>query len=86
MVTPGGYSPLRFAVKRGVPVRVVFRQLGRVGCGNELNLPYGQGLQAGLKLRDTSDRQIAEFTPQQAGEFTFFCAHLMYKGIMVVRD
>ena len=86
VVTPGGYSPLRFAVKKGVPVRVVFRQLGRVGCGNELNLPYGEGLQLGLKLDDPADKQVAEFTPQQAGEFTFFCAHVMYKGIMVVRD
>ncbi|NIP86005.1 MAG: hypothetical protein GTO03_10760, partial [Planctomycetales bacterium] len=41
IVTPGGYSPLRFSVQKGVPVELTFRQLGRVGCGNELNLPYG---------------------------------------------
>ena len=39
VVTPGGYSPLRFAVKKGVPVRLTFRQLGQVGCGNELIFP-----------------------------------------------
>ena len=41
IITPGGYSPLRFAVKKGVPVRLTFRQLGQVGCGNELNFPIG---------------------------------------------
>jgi hypothetical protein len=86
IVTPGGYSPLRFAVKKDVPVRVTFRQLGRVGCGNELNLPYGTNLAAGLKLKDAEDVQVAEFTPREAGDFTFFCAHVMYKGIMTVRE
>jgi hypothetical protein len=85
IVTPGGYSPLRFAVKKDVPVRVTFRQLGRVGCGNELNLPYGTNLVAGLKLEGPTDVEVAEFTPQEAGEYTFFCAHLMYKGIMTVK-
>jgi hypothetical protein len=86
IVTPGGYSPLRFSVKKDVPVVLTFRQLGRVGCGNELNLPYGTNLSAGLRLSDETDKQVFEFTPNEAGEFTFFCAHLMYKGIMTVRE
>lgn len=86
IVTPGGYSPLRFSVLKDVPVKLTFRQLGRVGCGNELNLPYGENLALGLKLADASDKQVAEFTPRDAGDFTFFCAHLMYKGIMTVRE
>jgi plastocyanin domain-containing protein len=56
-----------------------------VGCGNELNLPYGTNLSAGLKLNDPSDKKVFEFTPKEPGDFTFFCAHLMYKGIMTVR-
>jgi plastocyanin domain-containing protein len=86
IVTPGGYSPLRFSVKKDLPVRLTFRQLGRVGCGNELNLPYGTNLAGGLKLDDPQDVEVFEFTPTEAGEFTFFCAHLMYKGIMTVRQ
>lgn len=86
IVTPGGYSPLRFSVKKGVPVHLTFRQLGRVGCGNELNFPYGEGLSAALKLDDPADKEEFTFTPQQAGEFQFFCAHLMYRGIMTVRE
>ncbi len=86
IVTPGGYSPLRFSVQKGIPVKVTFRQLGRVGCGNELNLNYGPGLSAGLKLADPSDSDVFEFTPEHSGEFQFFCAHLMYKGLMTVRE
>lgn len=86
IVTPGGYSPLRFSIQAGVPVRITFRQLGRVGCGNEINIPYGPGLSAALKLDDPQDKAIFEFTPQQAGEFQFFCPHLMYRGIMTVRQ
>jgi hypothetical protein len=85
IVTPGGYDPLRFAVKKDIPVRLTFRQLGRVGCGNELNLPYGTDLAGGLKLDDPNDVEVFEFTPREPGEYTFFCAHLMYKGIMTVR-
>ena len=86
IVTPGGYSPLRFSVQKGVPVKLTFRQLGRVGCGNELNLPYGTNLTAGLKLDDPSEKEVFEFTPQEVGDYTFFCAHVMYKGIMTVRE
>jgi hypothetical protein len=36
VVTPSDYAPAHFAVKQNVPVRLIFRQLGQVGCGNEL--------------------------------------------------
>jgi hypothetical protein len=86
IVTPGGYSPLRFAVQKGVPVRITFRQLGEVGCGNELNFPTGSGGQAALTLSSPSDKQVLEFTPQETGQFEFFCGHLMYRGVMTVRE
>jgi hypothetical protein len=86
IVTPGGYSPLRFSVQKGVPVRLTFRQLGRVGCGNELNFPTGREQYASLKLDSASDKVVYEYTPQVAGEFQFFCAHLMYKGLLTVRE
>jgi hypothetical protein len=86
IVTPGGYSPLRFSVQRGVPVRLTFRQLGQVGCGNELNFPTGSGGQAALTLSSSSDKQVLEFTPRQVGQFEFFCGHLMYRGVMTVRE
>lgn len=86
IVTPGGYSPLRFAVKQGVPVRLSFRQLGEVGCGNELNLPTGPNETISLKLDDPAEKEVYEFTPQTPGEFQFYCAHLMYRGEMFVTE
>ena len=86
IVTPGGYSPLRFSVKRGVPVRLIFRQLGRVGCGNELNFPTGPNDYVALELDSQDDKEVFEFTPQVTGEFQFQCAHLMYRGIVTVRE
>jgi hypothetical protein len=86
VVTPGGYSPLRFAVKKGVPVRLIFRMLGQVGCGNELNFPVGAGSMRSLSLSSPDDKQVLEFTPQETGSFEFFCGHLMYRGVMTVRE
>jgi len=86
VVTPGGYSPLRFAVKKGVPVRLIFRMLGQVGCGNELNFPVGRGGLASLTLSSPDDKQVLDFTPPETGNFEFFCGHLMYRGVMTVRD
>ena len=86
VVTPGGYSPLRFAVRKGIPVKMTFRQLGQVGCGNELIFPANPNSPSELKLASESDKQVLEFTPQQAGEFQFFCSHRMYRGVMTVRE
>jgi len=86
VVTPGGYSPLRFAVKKGVPVRLVFRMLGQVGCGNELIFPADPQNPSALTLQSESDKQVLEFTPQYVGQFEFHCSHYMYRGIMTVRE
>jgi hypothetical protein len=85
VVTPGGYDPLRFSVKAGVPVRMTFRQLGQVGCGNELIFPDNPQSPSSLRLATESDQQVLEFTPQQVGDFQFFCSHRMYRGVMTVR-
>jgi hypothetical protein len=86
VVTPGGYSPIRFAVKKGVPVRLIFRQLGQVGCGNELIFPADPKSPSSLTLKTPDDQQVLEFTPQYAGEFQFFCSHQMYRGVLTVHE
>ena len=86
IVTPGGYSPLRFAVKKDVPVRLSFRQLGQVGCGDTLIFPADPQNPTSLKLASDQDKQVFEFTPRQAGAFEFYCSHQMYRGIMTVRE
>ena len=86
VVTPQGYSPAHFAVQKGMPVRLIFRQLGQVGCGNELLFQWGAGRTATLVLESANDKQVLEFTPEQAGEFSFNCPHLIYRGLMTVRE
>jgi hypothetical protein len=86
VVTPGGYSPLRFLVRKGVPVRLIFKQLGQVGCGNELYFPADPNNPSSLKLEKPTDTKVLEFTPQTAGQFEFHCSHQMYRGIFIVQD
>ncbi len=86
IVTPGGYSPLRFAVRRGVPVRLTFRQLGQVGCGNELIFPADPQNPSALALASEHDSKVLEFVPQQLGQFQYYCAHQMYRGVVTVHE
>jgi hypothetical protein len=86
VVTPGGYSPLRFSVKKGVPVELTFRQLGQVGCGNELLFPSDPNNPAELKLKSAADQQVLKFTPETVGTFQFYCSHQMYRGLVTVRQ
>jgi len=60
--------------------------LGQVGCGNELNFPIGAGSMRSLSLSSPDDKQVLEFTPQETGNFEFFCGHLMYRGVMTVKE
>jgi len=48
-------------------VRLSFRQLGEVGCGNELILPTADGQTASLLLDSPTDKKTLDFTPQQVG-------------------
>jgi hypothetical protein len=91
VVLPEGYNPAHFSVKKGVPVRLIFRQLGQVGCGDELILTWGnkglgQRQSADLKLASAADKQVFEFTPQESGDFQFNCPHQIYRGAMTVTD
>ncbi len=86
VVTPKGYDPVHFSVKNGVPVRLTFRQLGNVGCGNELDIQWGEQQTGHLVLAHPNDSQVAEFTPQESDDFLFHCPHGVYQGVMTVVD
>jgi hypothetical protein len=84
VVTPGGYDPLRFQVKAGVPVRMHFRAIGQVGCGNELIFPVDSQTSLESKLESNQDTQTLEFTANEPGVYEFHCSHQMYRGLMTV--
>ena len=84
VISPTGYTPVHFSVKAGIPVRLVFRQLGDVGCGNELDFSWGKELSSQLVLTDPTSTQVLEFTPKEEGDFLFHCPHMIYQGVMTV--
>lgn len=86
VITPGGYDPIRFAVTKDVPVRLTFRELGEVGCGNELIFPSDPENPTALRLDKPTDVEVFEFTPKKAGEFQFYCGHRMYRGLFTVKE
>jgi hypothetical protein len=84
-ITPGGYSPMRFSVKRGLPVRINFRAQGTVSCGNTLIFPDSSGSSTTLKVTKEQPVQVLEFTPVAAGDISFHCLNNCYRGFMTVR-
>jgi hypothetical protein len=83
-ITPGGYSPLRFSVKKGIPVKINFRALGEVGCGKVLIFPLGNGNNQSATATKDKPGESFQFTPQEIGDVEFFCSSYHYRGIMTV--
>ncbi len=67
VVSRSGYTPIHFAVKAGIPVRLTFRQLGYVPGGNELFVRWGAGKETYMILSSPSDKKVLDFTPDGAG-------------------
>ncbi len=85
-ITPGGFAPIRFEVQKGIPVKVNFRALGEVGCGNVVMIPTEGVNYAALEVTKTRLSDSVTFTPDEAGQFKFFCSSDHYRGIMFVRE
>ncbi len=81
VVVQGGYSPDRIEVKRGQPVRLLFRREESTACTEQVI--FGDfGVSAMLPQGQTVP---VEFTPDKAGEFTFHCGMNMVRGKLIVR-
>ena len=65
VISRSGYTPTHFAVKAGIPVRVVFRQLGYVPGGNILLFRWGSKHEQYLTLDTLTDTKTLEFTPEE---------------------
>jgi hypothetical protein len=85
-ITPGGYSPMRFAVQKGTPVKINFRAMGEVGCGNTMIFPTDIQNPSAISLKSKTDVQVLEFTPTIPGEFQFECTNNCFRGVMTVRE
>ena len=77
----GGYSPDLIVVKQGRPVRLDFYRDETASCSDEV--VFGDfGIARQLPAFATTS---IEFTPEQAGEFTFTCGMRMLRGKLVVQ-
>lgn len=76
-----GYSPNRFSVKKGVPVKWIIDAQAPYSCASSLVVPK-LGIQTSLKAGEN----IIEFTPTETGQLPFSCSMGMYVGVFNVYD
>jgi plastocyanin domain-containing protein len=76
----GGYSPDVIAVKQGVPVRLDFYRDETASCSERVVFA-DFGIAKDLPAFETTP---VEFTPEEAGEFTFICGMNMMRGKVIV--
>lgn len=82
ILVDGGYKPDRIVVNSGQPVRLNFLRKDPSSCLEKVLLPdFHKALD--LQLNQTTS---VEFTPTQAGEYTFHCGMNMFRGVVKVQE
>lgn len=77
------YSPNSFRVKAGVPVRWEITSSGEPGCDSGVLI--ARGLFDPVYLNPNQGQvTVKEFTPQNAGKYTFSCPMGMVRGSIEV--
>lgn len=76
-----GYSPNKFTVKKGVPVRWVIEAEEPYSCAASLVMP-----KYGIRRQLSKGENVIEFTPTEAGTIKFSCSMGMYTGVFNVVD
>lgn len=76
-----GYSPDRFVLQKGVPVRWIIDGKELTGCNNAIQVP-----KLGLRFDIKPGEQVIEFTPEQAGTISWSCWMGMIPGSFIVKD
>ena len=82
-VGPKGYQPGSIALKKGVPVRLVFTRIEDGGCAYQVQIP-----EFGIRATDLPLNKpvTVVFTPKEEGEFTFACGMDMMQGALLVKS
>jgi plastocyanin domain-containing protein len=76
-----GYSPNKFTIKKGVPVRWIVTSKDIYSCASSI-VSQELGIRKGLELGEN----IFEFTPVKTGTIRFSCVMGMYNGSFTVVD
>jgi len=76
-----GWSPEKFVLQKGVPVKWIIEGKEINGCNNAIQVP-----KYGLKFDIKSGEQIIEFTPTESGTISWSCWMGMIPGVFIVKD
>lgn len=76
-----GYSPNKFSIKKGVPVKWVIDAQAPYSCASSIVIP-----KLGIQKSLVSGENIIEFTPNEVGKLSFSCSMGMYTGAFNVYD
>ena len=75
-----GYSPNEVKVKKGIPVELRFSADRGAACSRVLVMT-----DFGVKLIAQDENvQVARFTPETSGTFTYRCGMNMFRGTLIV--
>lgn len=80
-VLRSGWSPNKFVLKRGVPVKWVINGKELTGCNSGIKVP-----KLGLQFDIKQGLQTIEFTPTEEGTIPWSCWMGMIKGVFIVKN
>lgn len=79
-ITPKGYQPNFFQVKKNIPVELILHTKENYTCANYFVF---KAFDISARLQPT-DTKTFQFTPTKTGKFNFSCSMGMYSGVMEV--
>lgn len=79
--TAGGYSPNRFTIRQGLPVKWIIDSQAQYSCSSGLIMQ-----KYNIRKNLVPGKNIIEFTPTQTGRISFSCSMGMYTGSFNVID
>lgn len=77
----GGYSPNKFSIKKGVPVKWIIDAKAPYSCASSIVVP-----KLGIAKTLSAGENTIEFTPNEVGKLPFSCSMGMYTGVFNVYD
>lgn len=80
-VLSSGWSPNKFVLKKGVPVKWIINGKEITGCNNAIQVP-----KYGLNFKIKQGLQTIEFTPTETGTISWSCWMGMIQGVFIVVD
>ncbi|MEL7361292.1 MAG: cupredoxin domain-containing protein [Bacteroidota bacterium] len=77
-----GYDPINVELQAGIPARLVFTRTIESACAEQIQAPDFAVAVTDLPLNESV---AIEFTPDEAGSFTYMCGMDMMRGTVIVQ-